>query len=47
MALLELKVVGRSADAQARLKLHAVFVGLFLVVAHIAMIFGMLNPSVL
>lgn len=47
MALLELKVIGRTADAQARLKLHAVFVGLFLVVAHIAMIFGMLNPTVL
>jgi hypothetical protein len=47
MALLELKVVGRSADALSRLKLHAVFVGLFLVVAHIAMIFGMLNPTLL
>lgn len=47
MALLELKVVGRNADAHSRLKLHAVFVGIFLVVAHIAMIFGMLNPTIL
>lgn len=47
MALLELKVVGRNADALSRLKLHAVFVGIFLVVAHIAMIFGMLNPTIL
>ncbi len=47
MALLELKVVGRNADAVSRLKLHAVFVGIFLVVAHIAMIFGMLNPTIL
>ena len=47
MALLELRVVGRQADPQARLKIHALLVGVFLVVAHIAMIFGMLNPAVL
>ena len=46
MALLEAgafpKVTGDNM-----LKLHAVFVGVFLVVAHIAMIFGMLNPELL
>ncbi|HEU4324723.1 MAG TPA: DUF6803 family protein [Roseiflexaceae bacterium] len=47
MALLELKVVGRNADSQTRLKIHAALVGIFLVVAHIAMIFGMLNPTLL
>lgn len=47
MALLELKVVGRGLEAGARLKVHAVMVGTFLVVAHIAMIFGMLNPTLL
>lgn len=46
MALLELGVIGRARDAMGKLKLHAIFVGVFLVVAHIAMIFGMLNPEV-
>jgi hypothetical protein len=44
MTLLELGVFGRKKDEVGKLKLHAVFVGIFLVVAHIAMIFGMLNP---
>jgi hypothetical protein len=47
MALLELKVVGRAASAQQRLVIHAALVGVFLVVAHVAMIFGMLNPTLL
>ncbi|GAB4212277.1 MAG: permease [Roseiflexaceae bacterium] len=47
MALLELKVVGRNASDETRLKIHATLVGTFLVVAHIAMIFGMLNPTLL
>jgi hypothetical protein len=47
MALLELKVIGRNASDQNRLKLHVIFVAIFLVVAHVAMIFGMLNPDLL
>lgn len=47
MALLELGVIGRGLDQVGRLKLHAIFVAIFLVVAHIAMIFGMLNPTLL
>lgn len=47
MALLELGVLGRKRDKIAKLKLHSIFVGIFLVVAHIAMIFGMLSPSLL
>ena len=47
MALLETGVLGAGRDETARRKLHAVFVGIFLVVAHIAMIFGMLDPTVL
>lgn len=46
MTLLELKVIGKHRDDMERLKLHAVFVAIFLVVAHIAMIFGMLSPAV-
>jgi hypothetical protein len=46
MTLLEFNIIGRGRDALSKLKLHAAFVGLFLIVAHIAMIFGMLSPSV-
>lgn len=47
IALLELGFIGRARDLEGKLKLHATFVGIFLVVAHIAMIFGMLSPEVL
>jgi vacuolar-type H+-ATPase subunit I/STV1 len=46
MGLLELGFIGRGRDEMGRLKLHAQFVGLFLIIAHIAMIFGMVNPEV-
>jgi hypothetical protein len=47
MTLLETRVLGAGWDAQHRLKIHATFVGIFLVVAHVAMIAGMLDPTVL
>ncbi|SHJ64554.1 hypothetical protein SAMN02745136_00644 [Anaerocolumna jejuensis DSM 15929] len=47
MFLLETGLIGKKRDETGKLKLHAVFVGIFLVVAHIAMIFGMLNPDLL
>ena len=47
IALLELGIIGRKQNEIDNLKLHATFVGIFLVVSHIAMIFGMLNPSLL
>lgn len=46
MALLELGLIKKKDNEESKLKLHAVFVAVFLVVAHIAMIFGMLNPDV-
>lgn len=46
ITLLELGVLG-TGSARDRTKLHAIFVGIFLVVAHVAMIFGMLDPSLL
>jgi hypothetical protein len=46
ITLMELGVIG-NGTARDRAKLHATFVGIFLVVAHIAMIFGMLDPSLL
>lgn len=45
IALVEVGLVGR--DARDARKWHAVFVGAFLVLAHVAMIFGMLDPAVL
>lgn len=47
MALLDLGLIGKRRNEVEKLKLHATFVGIFLVVAHIAMIFGMLNPNLL
>lgn len=47
ISLLEIGVLGRNKDEDGKLKLHAIFVAIFLVVAHVAMIFGMLNPSVI
>lgn len=46
MALLDLGLIGRGFSAERRLKWHALFVAAFLVVAHVAMIFGMLDPTV-
>jgi len=47
LALVDLRVVGGAWPEGRRLMLHAALVGLFLVVAHVAMIFGMLDPAVL
>ena len=46
IALLELGIIKGHASKEEKITLHAIFVGLFLVVAHVAMIFGMLNPEV-
>lgn len=45
IALLEIGMIKATASKEEKLRLHATFVGIFLVVAHIAMIFGMLDPS--
>jgi hypothetical protein len=47
LALMGLGVLGRNQDERGILRMHATFVAIFLVVAHIAMVFGMLNPTVL
>jgi hypothetical protein len=47
LALLDLRLVGRQLDDEQRLKQHAILVAVFLVVAHVAMIFGMLDPTLL
>ena len=45
IALLELSIIKKSASMEEKRRMHAIFVALFLVVAHVAMIFGMLNPD--
>lgn len=47
IALLELGLIGRKRNEEGKLRMHTTFVAVFLVVAHIAMIFGMLNPELL
>lgn len=45
IALQELGIAGRGKSDEEKLKIHAICVAIFLVVAHIAMIFGMLDPA--
>jgi hypothetical protein len=47
LALMGLGVIGKNRDHHSQLKLHATFVAMFLIVAHVAMIVGMLNPGLL
>jgi len=47
IALQELDLVNRALDQMGKLKIHAICVALFLVFGHIAMIAGMLDPSIL
>ncbi len=45
ISLLEIGVIGRKLDQNEKLKLHVIFVAIFLVVAHVAMVFGMMSPD--
>lgn len=47
IALIEIGIIGKGKDPLEKLKLHAIFVGIFLIVAHIAMIMGMMSPDVI
>lgn len=47
ISLLEFGLIGKGRDETGKLQLHAIFVAIFLIVAHVAMIFGMLNPELL
>ena len=47
LTLLEMNIIKRNKSTEQKLKTHVFFVALFLVTAHIAMIFGMLNPEIL
>lgn len=47
IALMELGVIFRSKTVEEKMKIHFMLVGGFLIVAHIAMIFGMVNPEII
>ncbi len=47
LALIDLGLIGKGLDDHTRMGMHAAFVALFLVVGHVAMIFGMLDPTLL
>lgn len=47
LALLDLGVIGLNRSEDDKLKLHFILVGGFLVVAQVAMIFGMINPEII
>jgi hypothetical protein len=47
IALQELNLVNKALDRMAKLKIHAMCVAIFLVFGHIAMIAGMMDPSLL
>ncbi|MCU0553053.1 MAG: hypothetical protein MUC48_27300 [Leptolyngbya sp. Prado105] len=47
IALLELGILDRHQHTARKLKHHATLIAVFLVVAHIAMILGMLDPAIL
>jgi hypothetical protein len=47
IALLELGFIGKDKSAEEKMKLHFVLLTAYLVVAHVAMVFGMLDPQIL
>jgi len=47
LALLDLGLIYRNRSANDKLKIHFILVSGFLVVAHVAMIFGMINPEII
>lgn len=47
IALMDLGLIVRYQLEEVKLKTHAIFVSVFLIVAHIAMVFGMLDPTLL
>lgn len=46
LALLDLDLIARKRSEEHKMKLHFLLISGFLVVAHIAMIFGMINPEI-
>ncbi len=47
IALMELGLIFKNRKSREKAKIHFILIGGFLVVAHIAMIFGMVNPEII
>ena len=47
IALLELGIIGKGKSPAEQMKLHFILLTVFLVVAHIAMVFGMVDPQIM
>ncbi|MBP2625459.1 MAG: hypothetical protein H6Q68_170 [Firmicutes bacterium] len=47
IALLEFGVIGKGKTDDEKMKLHFIILTVFLVVAHVAMVFGMVDPTIM
>lgn len=47
IALMELGIIFKNKTSDEKMKIHFILVGGFLVVAHVAMILGMVNPEII
>jgi hypothetical protein len=47
ISLMELGIIFKNKTSEEKMKIHFILVGGFLVVAHIAMIFGMIDPQII
>lgn len=47
ITLMELGILFRGKSQEEKMKIHFILIGGFLIVAHIAMIFGMVNPEII
>lgn len=47
LALLEMGIIGKQKSPEEKIKSHFVWLTVFLIVAHVAMIFGMVNPQII
>lgn len=46
LTLLDLGVIGKKLDDMGKMKQHFIWLTVFLIIAHVAMIFGMVNPEI-
>ena len=47
IALLELGVIGKGKSVDEKMKIHFILIIAFLIVSHVAMIFGMVDPAIM
>ena len=47
IALLEIGVIAKNKSEDEKMKLHFILLTVFLVVAHVAMVFGMVDPTIM